>query len=191
MKFVAKKLQGIGGGRGSFGCQGIAALITCLAALALGAGSAEASPPSPRGTPLARVTLESPSSSGAVRNERETGRLDLRAPSDFGAARAASDVPTEPSASNSVPFPSARRGLKNENEPVEDQPPQESPSVGTAGLRNTGLAMKNTSRVEELTRRLHREGLPIARLWQTHSAMVSLGLSPRGKPGIWLIQKIP
>jgi hypothetical protein len=189
MKLVAKKLQGIAGCRRALSSQGIAALITGLAALALGAGSAEASPPASRGAPLARVTLESPHSSGAVRNERETGRLDLRPPSDFGAARASSAFPTEPSASSSVPFPSARRAPKNEW--IEEQPLEDSPSIGNAGLRTTGLAMKNTSRAEELTRRLHREGLPIARLWQTHSAMVSLGLSPRGKPGIWLIQKIP
>jgi hypothetical protein len=189
MKFVSKKLQGIAGCRGSVGCQGIAALITGLAALALGAGSAEASPPSPRGESLTRVTLESPHSSSAVRNERESGRLDLRAPSDFGAARAESDFSAQPSASSSVPFPSARRASKEE--PLEEQPLENPPSVGNAGLGNTGLAMKNTSRAEELTRRLHREGLPIARLWQTRSAMVSLGLSPRGKPGIWLIQKIP
>jgi hypothetical protein len=138
---------------------------------------------------LTRLTFESPRSSLAVRNEREIARLDLRAPSDFGAARAASDFPTERSAPNSVPFPSTRRAFKSA--PIEEQPLEDSPSLGNAGLRNTGLAMKNTSRVEELTRRLHREGLPIARLWQTRSAMVSLGLSPRGKPGIWLIQKIP
>jgi hypothetical protein len=189
MKFVAKKLQGSGGGRSTLGCQGMAVLIAGLAALALRSGSAEASPPAPRGAPLTRVTLESPHASGAVRNERETARLDLRAPSDFGAARASSEFPTEPSASSSVPFPSARRGAKNES--IEEQPLEDSPSIGNAGLRTTGLAMKNTSRAEELTHRLHREGLPIARLWQTHSAMVSLGLSPRGKPGIWLIQKIP
>jgi hypothetical protein len=180
MKFVAKKLQGIAGCRRGLGCQGIAALIAGLAALALGMGSAEASPPPSRGAPLARVTLESP---------HPSGRLDLRAPSDFGAARASSEFPTEPSASSSAPFPSARRASKNESS--EEQPLDDSPSIGNTGLGATGLAMKNTSRAEELTHRLHREGLPIARLWQTRSAMVSLGLSPRGKPGIWLIQKIP
>ena len=108
---------------------------------------------------------------------------------DFGAARAVSDFPTEPSASSSVPFPSARRASKNE--PMEERAIEDLPSVQNGGLRNTGLPMKNTSRAEELTRRLHREGLPVARLWETRSALVSLGLSPRGKPGIWLIQKVP
>jgi hypothetical protein len=176
MQLVAKKSQGI------------AALIAGLAALALGAEHAAASPPSPRGAPLTRLTVETPRSSGAVRNERESARLDLRAPSDFAAARAASHSGSEPSASSSVPFPSARRAAKNE--PIEEQPVEE-PSLGNTGLGNTGLAMKNTSRAEELTRRLHREGLPVARLWETRSALVSLGLSPRGKPGIWLIQKVP
>jgi hypothetical protein len=154
--------------------------MAALAALILGAGAAEAAPPSLRAAPMARVMPESPHSSG--------GRLDLRAPSDFGTARAASVCPSEPSASSSVPFPFVRRTSRNE--PIEEQPIEED-SLANAGLRNTNLAMKNISRVEELTRRLHREGLPVARLWETRSAMVSLGLSPRGKPGIWLIQKIP
>lgn len=178
MKFVAKKPQGI------------AAAIVGIAALALGAGPAEASPPSPRGAPLTRVAAETPRSSGAVRNEQDFGRLDLRAPSDFAAARSASDSGSQPSASASVPFPSTKRASKNA--PIEEQPiEEESPSLANTGLGGRGLAMKNTSRAEELTRRLHREGLPVARLWETRSAMVSLGLNPRGKPGIWLIQKIP
>ncbi len=49
---------------------------------------------------------------------------------------------------------------------------------------------REMSRVEEIARRVHREGLPIARLWENHSALVSLGLNQRGKPGIWLIQKV-
>jgi hypothetical protein len=45
-------------------------------------------------------------------------------------------------------------------------------------------------RAEEFVRRVHREGLPVARLWENHSALVSLGLNQRGKPGLWIIQKI-
>ena len=44
-------------------------------------------------------------------------------------------------------------------------------------------------RVEEFARRVHREGLPVARLWENKSALVSLGLNQKGKPGLWLIQK--
>jgi hypothetical protein len=166
--------------------RGFAAVIAGLATLAWGAKPAEAAPPSVRGAALTRVnSVETPRSSGAVRNERETGRLDLRAPSDFAAVRAASNPGSDSLAASSVPFPSARRA--STNEPIEE----ESRSLGNNGLGNTGLSMKTMSQAEELTRRFHHEGLPVARLWQTRSAMVSLGLSPRGKPGIWLIQKIP
>jgi len=45
-------------------------------------------------------------------------------------------------------------------------------------------------RVEEFARRVRREGLPVARLWENKSALVSLGLNQKGKPGLWIIQKI-
>jgi hypothetical protein len=45
-------------------------------------------------------------------------------------------------------------------------------------------------RVEEFARRVHREGLPVARLWENKSALVSLGLNQKGKPGLWITQKI-
>jgi hypothetical protein len=48
---------------------------------------------------------------------------------------------------------------------------------------------KPSERMAELARRVHREGLPIARLWENHSALLSLGLNQRGKPGLWIIQK--
>jgi hypothetical protein len=46
------------------------------------------------------------------------------------------------------------------------------------------------SRSEEFVRRVHREGLPVARLWQNKSALLSLGLNQKGKPGLWLTQKV-
>jgi hypothetical protein len=184
MKFVAEKLHGIAGYRGTGRSQGIAALTLVLTAHTLGTGRADASPPSPREAPFTR-TLENPRSSGAVRNE--IGRLDLRPPTSFGAPHAEPAFPAQPSASSSVPFPSARRALQNGAD--AEQPREE--LLGNAKLQDTDLPMKNTSRAEELTHRLHREGLPVARLFETRSAMVSLGLSPRGKPGIWLIQKVP
>ncbi len=42
----------------------------------------------------------------------------------------------------------------------------------------------------ELARHIQHEGLPIARLWENHSALVHIGLNQRGKPGLWLAQKI-
>jgi hypothetical protein len=46
------------------------------------------------------------------------------------------------------------------------------------------------SRVEEMARRFPREGLPVARLFESQTSLVHVGLNPRGKPGIWLIQKL-
>jgi hypothetical protein len=45
------------------------------------------------------------------------------------------------------------------------------------------------SGTEAFARQFHREGLPVARLWENKSALVSLGLNQRGKPGLWLVQK--
>jgi hypothetical protein len=42
----------------------------------------------------------------------------------------------------------------------------------------------------ELARHLQHEGLPIARLWENNSALIHLGLNQRGKPGLWLVQKV-
>ena len=42
---------------------------------------------------------------------------------------------------------------------------------------------------QDFVRRAHREGLPVARLFESKSALVHLGLSPKGKPGLWLVQK--
>jgi hypothetical protein len=46
------------------------------------------------------------------------------------------------------------------------------------------------SRAEEFAQRVRREGLPIARLWENKSALLSLGLNKKGKPGLWIVQKI-
>ncbi len=59
------------------------------------------------------------------------------------------------------------------------------PSLGT----EVGMAPIR-SRAAEFARRVQREGLPLARLWETKSALLSVGLNAKGKPGIWLVQKI-
>ena len=48
---------------------------------------------------------------------------------------------------------------------------------------------RTMSRAETFARHFHREGLPVARLWENHSALLSLGLNGKGKPGLWLVQK--
>jgi hypothetical protein len=59
-------------------------------------------------------------------------------------------------------------------------------------LASLGVAMNQdraSNRTEALIQRFHREGLPLARLWQGHAAVVSLGLNPKGKPGLWLVKQ--
>jgi hypothetical protein len=57
------------------------------------------------------------------------------------------------------------------------------PGLGAAGEARV------MGRAESLVRSFHREGLPVARLWENHSALLSLGLNAKGKPGLWLVQK--
>jgi hypothetical protein len=55
-------------------------------------------------------------------------------------------------------------------------------------LGSDGMHARPT--LQDFVQKVHREGLPVARLFETKSALVHLGLSPRGKPGLWLVQKI-
>jgi hypothetical protein len=55
---------------------------------------------------------------------------------------------------------------------------------------NFGHLAKPLAPAEEFARRVHREGLPVARLFESKTALISLGLNPKGKPGLWLTQKI-
>jgi hypothetical protein len=98
------------------------------------------------------------------------GHLDLRAPTD---------VPPAADAASPSGFPSPRRLAGAAPTSLQ------LPVLGTAEAHAPEM-----SRVEEFARRVHREGLPLARLWENHSTLVSLGLNQRGKPGIWLIQKV-
>jgi hypothetical protein len=111
----------------------------------------------------------------------------------------------------SVSLPSLRRPTTpvfgNHGPRTLDLRPPELPKTndddfpGTANRHLLGSETKHTSSLadfsmtkpmspaEAFARRVHKEGLPVARLWETHSALVSIGLNPKGKPGLWLIQK--
>jgi hypothetical protein len=92
--------------------------------------------------------------------------LDLRAPSP------AVDVSERASS-----FPSmSRRHSLGSQEPVR------LPAFGADGMRSRVT-------LQDFVQRVHREGLPVARLFENKSALVHLGLSPKGKPGLWLVQK--
>jgi hypothetical protein len=92
--------------------------------------------------------------------------FDLRAPS------AAVDVSEKTS---SFPSMSRRRSLGS-------QEPVRLPALGADGMRSRAA-------LQDFVHRVHHEGLPVARLFETKSALVHLGLSPKGKPGLWLVQK--
>jgi hypothetical protein len=91
--------------------------------------------------------------------------LDLRAPSP------AVDV------SEKTSFPSMSR-----RQSLGPQEPVKLPALGADGMRSR-------PGIQDFVRRVHREGLPVARLFESKSALVHLGLSPKGKPGLWLVQK--
>jgi len=89
-----------------------------------------------------------------------------------------------------MPETPASRGMRLGGRPgIELKDPDYRDQLPSLGAE-LGPAPRQPSRIEELAVRVHREGLPVARLWQNKDALVHLGLSPRGKPGIWLIQKI-
>jgi hypothetical protein len=96
-------------------------------------------------------------------------RLDLRAPSHAFEADNAAEK-------SSGAFQSMSRRLSSAREPAE------LPMLGSEAARARPT-------VQEFVQRVHREGLPVARLLETKSALLHLGLSPRGKPGLWLVQK--
>jgi hypothetical protein len=129
-----------------------------------------AGPPPGHGSMVARVGGEAHAGRASGSLKVGTGQLDLRPPANV--PQAAAD------AAATSGFPSSRR-LGGSTADALQLP----------GLGTTEAHPREMSRVEEFARRVHREGLPIARLWESHSALVSLGLNQRGKPGIWLIQK--
>jgi hypothetical protein len=97
--------------------------------------------------------------------------------------RAALDLqlpPAETIAAEKTPttFPSLRRRTPGGQEQIQP-----------SGLGSERPQGRIPGRVEELALRFHREGLPIARLWENKSALVSLGLNQKGKPGLWFVQK--
>jgi len=96
-------------------------------------------------------------------------RLDLRLPSSL----------LESATARAAAFPSMHR-------PSSAVQEQDRFSGLSSGITQTRIP----SRLEEMARRVHREGLPVARLWENNSALVSLGLNQRGKPGLWVVQKI-
>jgi hypothetical protein len=151
----------------------------------LGAAAAVAGPPPGTSTGgmlgrAAGLLAATPSRGAASRSDFQP--LDLRAPeTDLRGPETlpGSRAPTPIGDARAV-FPSAKRAQL-------DMASQEADLPG--GVKLATLRMEN--KVQELERRVPREGLPVARLWETKTALLHVGLSPRGKPGLWLMQKVP
>jgi hypothetical protein len=108
-------------------------------------------------------------------------QISLAAPPQNSLARTHLDL-TLPTLENAVKivFPSVRQH-----------------ALGSGGEDRNALSLgadawqdRPSERIANLANRVHREGLPVARLWQNKSALVSLGLNQRGKPGLWFTQKM-
>jgi hypothetical protein len=85
----------------------------------------------------------------------------------------------------SLPFPSAIHHLYLGKSDFDTEDRNQLPALGIAGA-----SFRMKSQAEIVARRIHREGLPVARLWESKSALLSIGLNQRGRPGLWLTQKI-
>jgi hypothetical protein len=51
--------------------------------------------------------------------------------------------------------------------------------------------LSRTTPLQDLVRNERREGVPLARLWRGRGAALNLGLSPRGRPGVWFVKTVP
>jgi hypothetical protein len=145
-----------------------------------------ASPPISRGKP-------SPSTIDSVRSLFVTGRpfthqehtssnqLDLRPLLDSSPATARGS-----SAGLSLtPFPTAIHHLYLGKADLDMDDRIQRSAMGTGQQ-----SFRTMSQAEIFARRVHREGLPVARLWESKSALLSIGLNQKGKPGLWLTQKV-
>jgi hypothetical protein len=127
------------------------------------------------GTALTGFVAMNPALASPPVGQRPSFRLDLH-PS----VSALASVTKASGDKRSEAFPSSLH-----RPPWGTQTPLQLPDLGAQGPQS-----RSPSRMEEFARHVHKEGLPVARLWENKSALVSLGLNQRGKPGLWIVQKI-
>jgi len=113
--------------------------------------------------PPLRQQMHAPIQSPAV-----APHLDLRAPPHILEAALNSEK-------NLAVFPSRRQSAGARES-------AQLPALGSDAVRTRPT-------LQEFVRRVHQEGLPVARIFEGKSALVHVGLSPKGKPGLWLVQK--
>ena len=84
-----------------------------------------------------------------------------------------------------TPFPTAIRHLYLGKADFGTDDRTRRPAFGTGEL-----SFRTMSQAEIFARRVHQEGLPVARLFESKSALLSVGLNQKGKPGLWFTQKL-
>lgn len=149
--------------------------------------AAVASPPFSSGGPsrsaiVSARSISLPSRPIAGREYTPTANLDLRAPRAFPAA-ISNEGATAPAAES---FPSSTHHLDPGNSDLGANNRTHTRALGLGG----DLDFRVMSQAQIIARRVHQEGLPIARLFQSKSASLSVGLNSRGKPGLWFTQTI-
>jgi hypothetical protein len=116
--------------------------------------------------PPVHIHLQTRPQPSAQAQAQALQHLDLRAPLH---------IPEAADSALDRSFPSRRPNLAA-------QAAVQLPALGVEGVRTRPT-------VQEFVRRVRQEGLPVARLFEGKSALVHLGLNPKGKPGLWLVQK--
>ena len=151
------------------GLYGLGLLSFALAAPAIGAG--RAAPPRVFSVQSSLVA----SRSIALQIPAAPASLDLRLVGNSGAraALAAASFPT------AFHHSDIRQTSLVEDDRIQPH------AMGVANVH-----FQEMSQPEIFARRVRQEGLPIARLWESKSALLSFGLNKKGKPGLWLTQKV-
>ncbi len=56
--------------------------------------------------------------------------------------------------------------------------------------RGVAPSFVSATHLQDLMRNRRRDGVPLAHLWQSRGVAVSLGLNPKGKPGLWFVKSV-
>jgi hypothetical protein len=152
-----------------------------LVAMLTQVAQAEPPPASAAHLPRAAAATEVSVSVNSVRAADSRAKYNGHASSETRATAAAGawqpraqDAQSFPATFSSVPLLTSRDYLAQLSLPT---------------MGGDGRGIRDQSPTEQLIRQVRKEGMPLARLWQNDEALVSLGLNPKGKPGLWLIQR--
>jgi hypothetical protein len=66
----------------------------------------------------------------------------------------------------------------------------ESPATSSVAQSLSSARWDDTPQVIQAAKQFKRRGLPLVHLWESEHALLALGLNQRGKPGLYITQKI-